>query len=202
MRFTKTKLIFVLGAGVISLCIICLMCGVIYNMTPGGKAKMTERFINEQTEKAKPTNTPKPSNTLSPSKTQKPSNTPKSTNTPRPTDKPSATVTPKPTKTDTPTITLSPTLSAAYELVRISSSVSPGDDAYAVIRTLPGETCAISYITPIGTTSNAKGLESQQAGDNGLCLWSWKIGTSTKAGTGSIIITANGLTQTYQIEIK
>jgi len=65
-----------------------------------------------------------------------------------------------------------------------------------------GASCILSYSTPAGTESQAKGLGSKTAGANGLCSWSWEIGGSTNPGTGSITITANDETQFFDIVIQ
>jgi len=183
----KRKVILGGLAGLLGICILCGLVTRLSSLTPSGRATSTARSL---TQTAQPTRTTRPTATPRPTRTARPTNTPQ----PSPTQTASPTISPTPTET--------PTLSAAFELVNLSSPVIVGDYASARIRTLPGASCSIVYITPGGSISSADGLGNQTADENGICFWAWNIGPNTSPGQGSVRITANGLTQTYPIEIK
>jgi hypothetical protein len=103
------------------------------------------------------------------------------------------------TGTTPPTATQSPIY--GFVMVDYSHSVSVGGGAHATIQTAPTASCTIKYYTPAGSLSVAQGLEPQSADQGGICSWTWNIGSRTKPGTGRIIITANGVTQQFPIEI-
>lgn len=153
-----------------------------------------------------PTITTTPTTTLSPTISLTPTITHTLTSTITTTLSPTPTKTKVPTKTKTLTPTISPTFdpNTINGFIYYGSSVSvfSGDDAWAKIITRPGKTCSIEYYTPAGTHSQASGLYEMKADKDGYCSWYWKIGSSTKPGQGKIIITANGQTSTYYIEIK
>lgn len=116
-----------------------------------------------------------------------------------PTDTALPTANSSPTATTRPTATPSPI--HGFVMVEYSKSAYVGGGAYATIQTVPGVSCSIKYYTPASTLSVAQGLEPQTADKDGICSWSWNIGSRTKPGTGRIIITANGTTQQFPIEI-
>ena len=89
-----------------------------------------------------------------------------------------------------------------FELVSMTREVARNETASVTIRTVPAGSCDIVYITPAGTPSNASGLDHLQAGEDGLCTWSWVIGPSTIPGTGTITIVANGVTRNESIQIE
>ncbi len=73
----KSKsLVLIIAGGVVLLCIVCGIFGVITSSTPEAKATSTARAIERATDAAKPTATP------GPTKTPLPTNTPLATNTP------------------------------------------------------------------------------------------------------------------------
>jgi hypothetical protein len=78
---------------------------------------------------------------------------------------------------------------------------SPGGYASVTIQASPGTECSIQYVTPHGTVSRAKGLESQTTDSDGQASWTWKIGTHTEPGTGSVAVACNGESATTPIEI-
>jgi hypothetical protein len=78
----------------------------------------------------------------------------------------------------------------------------PGGTAYVLAKTNAGVTCSITYLTPAGTISQAQGLENKAADGNGEVAWSWKIGTNTRPGTGSIDVSCGGATATAGITIS
>jgi hypothetical protein len=77
----------------------------------------------------------------------------------------------------------------------------PGAYASAAVQTTPGASCSISYVTPAGTNSSAAGLVPSAADSTGAASWSWKIGSNTHPGTGSVRVTCNGASATASIQI-
>jgi hypothetical protein len=185
------KLIIAIIGITVSLCAWCIVISVVYDATPMGRSAATSRA---ETQTAMPSRTIAPTRTTRPTNTPGPTAQPRLTNTPRPTNTSTPTRTATPTRTNTPTPTETPTLSAAFELIRGTETVNAGGRATFTIRTLPGVGCSIAYTTPSGLQSSAEGLGNKSAGANGLCSWTWTIGTSTRAGNGRMTITANGLT--------
>jgi hypothetical protein len=106
---------------------------------------------------------------------------------------------------DTPTPTEAPTQTPLppITLVSLTSPVSPGDYATLVVETRPiAPSCFLSYVTPHGTLSQAAGLGTVAADGNGVCTWTWKIGTNTEPGTGHLSVTAGGANAGYDIVIQ
>lgn len=62
--------------------------------------------------------------------------------------------------------------------------------------------CELSYISPSGSFSKAAGLGRTRANKSGVCMWSWKIDPSGKTGTGRLIVTIGGLSETHFVEIR
>ena len=173
------------------------------------------------------TSTPVPTFTTEP--TIKPTvvvtSIPVSTKTPKPTISPTFTIAPTlaqptetvpiptialPTNTQPPETVPIPTIALptntqppapAFTLLTITSPVQVGGNATVEIQTTPGVSCHLRYITPIGNESEAEGLGYTTADANGICSWTWKIGSSTKPGTGSVVIRVNEFTQSFDIEI-
>ncbi len=83
----------------------------------------------------------------------------------------------------------------------MSQKVVTGEQAEATIRTQPGTSCKLSYVTPSGTKSTARGLGMITADEDGNCSWKWTIGSRTRPGTGKVTINAGGLTKTYPLQI-
>ena len=103
------------------------------------------------------------------------------------------------------TSTLAPTNTASasdFTILVITSPVSAGSNATVRIQTVAGTSCFLSYTTPAGTDSQAAGIGATTADAKGVCSWTWKIGPRTKAGTGSLAITANHSTQFLSIVIQ
>lgn len=100
----------------------------------------------------------------------------------------------------------SPTIAAAkttpFKIIKLTSPVKRGAKAKLIIQTVPGAKCLLVYRTPSGHVSTAKGLGKVNADAKGRCTWKWVISTSTKPGTGQLIITANKETQRKPIIIK
>ena len=65
----------------------------------------------------------------------------------------------------------------------------------------PGMSCKLNYITPAGTISEANGLGHTIANANGVCSWTWIIGESKKKGSGRVIVTINGVSETHFFEV-
>jgi endonuclease YncB( thermonuclease family) len=88
-----------------------------------------------------------------------------------------------------------------FQLLHLSSPVKVGESASASIRTMPGADCTLAYRTPAGTQSQARGLGNKVADLDGICRWTWTIGSSTRPGVGSVMIRAGGQSETYPITI-
>jgi hypothetical protein len=155
-------------------------------------ASLTQMLILSHTLTFTPTLTPSP--TLTPTITPSPTSTPTSTSTS------SAT----PTRTSTPTQTLTPTQpipESGFTLLSISHSARLGEMAGVLVRTRPGVSCTLVYLTPSGRESTAAGVGRISADSEGYCRWDWKIGSSTRPGLGTIRINASGSSEIYRIEI-
>ena len=68
-------------------------------------------------------------------------------------------------------------------------------------KTSAGADCSLSYFTPAGTNSVAQGLGRRTAGSDGYVSWSWFIGTNTRPGNGTVVVTCNGSTTRSGISI-
>ena len=79
---------------------------------------------------------------------------------------------------------------------------SPNGTASVTVQTAPGASCSITYVTPAGTVSEAQGLTTRAADGNGRASWSWKIGSSTRPGTGSVTVRCGGASATAPITIR
>ena len=77
----------------------------------------------------------------------------------------------------------------------------PGGSALVSVQTTPGASCSIAYRTPAGTKSTAAGLGAKTADSTGAVSWSWKIGSSTKPGTGTVTVTCGGASASSPITI-
>jgi endonuclease YncB( thermonuclease family) len=106
-----------------------------------------------------------------------------------------------PTATSTPLPTSTPVGAQDFTVLSLSSPVAAGSYASLSIQANPGSSCSLSYTTPAGTISQAKGLGGTAANSSGVCSWSWFIGSSTRPGTGSIKVTADGYTKNLSILI-
>lgn len=145
-------------------------------------------------EAASPTNaieTATATSTLTPTPTLTPTQEPSATSSPS--QIPASPVPP----TDIPT-----TSAASFTILELTSPVHVGQNAKLRIQTTAGATCSIRYFTPKGNESKADGLDAKTADANGVCGWTWKIGTGTDPGTGSLRVTINGTTQTLHFEIQ
>jgi hypothetical protein len=104
--------------------------------------------------------------------------------------------------------TFAPTLAPAPQPastsgVQITSvaGARPGGRATVVVQTTAGASCSISYRTPAGTSSSAQGLTAKTADSNGIVSWTWEIGTATRPGTGTVMVTCNGTSAQSSIQI-
>jgi hypothetical protein len=107
-----------------------------------------------------------------------------------------------PTPTTEPTRTPIPTQAPTFTVVELRSPVPVNGEARLVIRTTPGANCFITYRTPAGNVSDAQGLENQTTDAEGLCAWTWQIGRSTTPGTGTLIVSVDGYTESLPIVIQ
>ncbi len=89
-----------------------------------------------------------------------------------------------------------------FTLTQLTSPVGRGGNASATIQTAAGAACSIGYVTPAGNQSTAQGLVSETSNGSGVCDWTWKISPTTKTGTGTVTIMANGSTQSFPIVIQ
>lgn len=94
-----------------------------------------------------------------------------------------------PQSTPTPSTTSSQSTAISFTMVQ---GGTPGSYATVSIHTAPGTSCAIDYVTPYGTDSSAAGLVSKTADGNGNVTWTWKIGTRTYLGTGTVTVSCGG----------
>lgn len=85
-------------------------------------------------------------------------------------------------------------------IVSVSSPIPRGATATLAAKTSPGAYCTITVYFKSGP-SKAAGLVPKTADSTGNVSWSWKIGTTTTAGTWQIVVTAtqNGQTVTTTI---
>lgn len=120
---------------------------------------------------------------------------------------PTATQVP-PTATKAPPTKAVPTTSLAgskgdnsdLAFVAVNGNV-PGKDASVTIQTMPSRECSISYVTPNGQASTAKGLEKKVSDLDGRLTWKWTIGTGTKVGKGTVKVTCGDASESRQITI-
>jgi endonuclease YncB( thermonuclease family) len=106
-----------------------------------------------------------------------------------------------PTQTPLPPPTSTPLGVQEFAVVELTSPVAVGAYATLAIQTSQGAACSLSYTTPAGSKSQAKGLGGTTAASSGVCSWRWFIGTGTRPGTGSLKITADGFTKSLPIVI-
>jgi len=92
------------------------------------------------------------------------------------------------------------TVTSGIVFVSVSGG-PPGGTALVVVQTRPGAHCTIQYRTPAGTASQAQGLMPRDAGADGRVSWSWKIGSSTRPGTGTVTVTCDGVSASHPITI-
>src|SRR5215204_1799398 len=64
-----------------------------------------------------------------------------------------------------------------------------------------GATCDIEYIVPSGRNSTAQGLGPKTTDGVGRVTWNWRISGTTGRGTGSVVVSCNGMTALAPITI-
>ena len=85
-------------------------------------------------------------------------------------------------------------------VVSLTSPIAPGGTSRLTINTIPGAACTITVYYKSGA-SQAAGLGSQTAGENGDVTWSWKVGSRTTPGIWSIVVSSDLNGQSKSIEI-
>jgi hypothetical protein len=90
----------------------------------------------------------------------------------------------------------------SYNVLKFTKYVKRGKDARVSIKTEPRAKCFLSYRTPAGTQSRARGLGYKIANMRGICSWKWKISASTRPGTGSVYIAVNSVGKSWPIVIN
>jgi len=100
-------------------------------------------------------------------------------------------------RTPTPTATPEPFI----ELVDMTSPIERDNEASLSIRTLPGSTCFLGYITPAGTLSRASDLGFTTANSLGICSWDWYIHEDTTPGQGELTVRVGDFEQKFSITI-
>lgn len=115
----------------------------------------------------------------------------------------SPTITIAPTRSPSSVVTVpTPTRSTvAQELVNLTSPVAKGAQASITVRTSPGSSCSITVYYKSGA-SHAAGLEPETAGNDGLCSWTWKVGTNTTPGTWRIVVTTGATSLEYAFVVQ
>lgn len=88
--------------------------------------------------------------------------------------------------------TAPPVSSLSVRITSLPASINHGANATMVAVTSPGATCSASVTYASGTVSAAAGLQTHPvAGSTGQASWTWKVGTSTKPGTSTAIVTCS-----------
>lgn len=87
------------------------------------------------------------------------------------------------------------------ELVSLTSPTTPGANATITVRTLPGVRCSITVWYKSGP-SRAQGLNPMTAGGDGVCSWTWKVGTNTTPGTWRIEVTTGNTAKNYDFVVQ
>ena len=94
---------------------------------------------------------------------------------------PVPTVTPPPL----PPATESPAL--LLEVVFLTSPITRGSEASLVAQTVPGALCSLEVTLPSGAVSGSSGTRATPvAGGDGTVSWTWRVGGSTRPGTGTV----------------
>lgn len=88
------------------------------------------------------------------------------------------------------------------ELVSLKDNLQVGDEAEIVVRTQPGQTCTIRFINPVGVDEALPVSMYQQASEDGICAWRWRLSPTVPEGMAAIIFSAGGQTESYFIRIR
>jgi hypothetical protein len=94
-----------------------------------------------------------------------------------------------------------PRSTSGQELVSLTSPVQRGAKARIAVRTAAGASCSIKVYYKSGP-STAKGLGPITAGTDGICAWSWTVGTNTTPGTWRIVVTTGDTTREYSFVVQ
>jgi hypothetical protein len=86
-------------------------------------------------------------------------------------------------------------------LLSLTTPIKKGADATLIIQTAPEAGCFLTYVEPGGVVSTAEGLGKKTADDSGLCRWDWKIGSTTRAGSGRLSVAAKGPAVSFDIVV-
>ena len=107
---------------------------------------------------------------------------------------PAATAAPTAHITSRPTAPAATSQPAALkvQITSLPASINHGANATLVAVTSPGATCSATVTYASGTVSTAAGLKTKPVADSaGTVSWTWKVGTSTKAGTSTAKVTCS-----------
>jgi hypothetical protein len=98
--------------------------------------------------------------------------------------------------------TVPPPAPAATVVFTTVTGAAPGHLASATVQAPPNAACTLSYTTPEGNPSTARGLGPMTANGSGSATWSWLIGGNTHPGTGTLTVSCTpGGTATASITI-
>jgi len=89
-----------------------------------------------------------------------------------------------------PAATLPPGAILSVSITSLPGSVSPGANATMTAQTLAGASCTAKVTYHSGTVSGASGLAGARvAPSTGKLTWTWKVGSTTGAGTSTALVT-------------
>jgi hypothetical protein len=108
---------------------------------------------------------------------------------------------PAPTPTPQPPAQQLQSASGATSVGSVTSPIGRGKDATFTVRTRPGTTCSATYTPPSGAASTADGLMLKNADSSGTVFWTWRIGTNTALGDGTVSATCGTETVSTKIVI-
>jgi hypothetical protein len=92
--------------------------------------------------------------------------------------------------TTPPSATLAPGATFSVSITSLPASVGPGANATMSAQTLPGASCTGKVTYHSGTVSAASGLAGPRvAPSTGTLSWTWKVGSTTGAGTSTAVVT-------------
>jgi len=83
----------------------------------------------------------------------------------------------------------------SIDIVDVTPSVYPGENATLQALTTPGASCDIEVHYKSGL-SEASGLYTKTADSDGYVSWTWKVGTNTTPGSWDIVVSASYGSQT------
>lgn len=97
--------------------------------------------------------------------------------------------------------TIPPASGEFQTLISLTSPINAGDYATIAVRTVGGARCSIVVVYKSGP-SEAQGLEAQAARSDGVCSWTWRVGTNTTPGMWSIEVTTGTVVKVYAFEVR